>query len=110
VSFVWYVVLVPLTVLAALLWERQRRAARPKDERGRPWALVVTVAAVDGWLWWVASGAPWSPIWELSVPLALVNFVLALVVISDLTGVTMQGKRSAYLESMIRPPPDRPRR
>jgi hypothetical protein len=29
VSFVWYVVLVPLTVLAAVLWERQRRAARP---------------------------------------------------------------------------------
>jgi len=111
VSFVWYVVLVPLTVLAAVLWERQRRAVLPKDERDRPWALVVTIAAMDGWLWWVASSAPWSPIWELSVPLALVNLVLALVVISDLTGVTMESnKRSAWLEAMIMRPPDRPRR
>ena len=111
VSILWYGVLVLLTVLAAVLWERQRRAARPKDERGRPWAVVVTVAALDGWLWWVASGAPWSPIWELSVPLALVNLLLALVVISDLTGVNMESnKRTAWLDAMIMQPPDRPRR
>ena len=109
-GFVWYVVLAPITVLAAVLWERQRRAGRPKDERGRPWALVVTVAAIDGWLWWVASGAPWSPVWGLIWPLIAVNFVLAWVMLSDLTGVKLQGSRSAYLESMIRQPPERPRR
>jgi hypothetical protein len=36
------------------------------------------------------------------LPLIAANFLLALVVISDLTGTSVQGPRCAYLEAMTR--------
>ena len=107
-GFPWCVVLGALTLLTAVLWVRHD-TSRPKDERGANWAALATVATIDGWLWWVAAAAAWAPVWSMIWPLFGANFVLAWILISGLTGVTLQGRRSAYLEGMTGYKPERPR-
>jgi hypothetical protein len=106
-GLLWYSGLGALTLLTALLWIRHDNT-RPRDERRTNWAAVATVATIDGWLWWVAAAAPWAPVWPMVWPLIAANFVLAWAIISDLTGTTLQGRRSAYLEAMTGYRPERP--
>jgi hypothetical protein len=89
-----YAVLAAVTLLAAFAWVIRLR----KPASARRWSWLATAAALDAWIWWLATGSPFAPLWVLIWPLVLINFVLAWAVISDLTGVQLQGARSARLD------------
>lgn len=108
---VGYLVLGLLTVTALGSWCVIARHRRRDRRASRRWAWFATVLAVDGWAWWLVSGSPWrTAVHVLLFPLLAFNFLLAWFVVSDLTGVTLLGSRSARIEGAVKGLDDDPRR
>jgi hypothetical protein len=77
---------IALTVLAVGGWAIQLGRRRRGAAVSTRLAVVITLLAVDGWLWAAAGDAAFGPIRWLVGPLVLVNAVLAMGAIYGLTG------------------------